>query len=58
MSEIKPEKETAAALIEEEQDWEAAKAFFESLKTKVPRPVSSSLNSSSLFFNIITFERI
>lgn len=29
---------------EDERDWEAAKAFFENLKTKKPRPVSNLLN--------------
>lgn len=63
MSEIKPEEETAAESNEEEQDWEAAKAFFESLKTKVPRPpkprnaVTIAVSSRTLF-NMVAERKI
>lgn len=40
MSEIKPNEAVAAAKPGDERDWAAAKAFFDNLKTKVPRPVS------------------
>lgn len=42
MSEIKPSDVVADAAQDagEEKDWAAAKAFFDSLKTKKPRPVS------------------
>lgn len=33
---------------EDERDWEAAKAFFENLKTKKPRPVRNVLKTSRL----------
>lgn len=42
MSEIKPDDVVAdgASDAGEEKDWAAAKAFFDNLKTKKPRPVS------------------
>ena len=42
MSEIKPADIVADSAIDpgEEKDWAAAKAFFDNLKTKTPRPVS------------------
>ncbi|XP_061602344.1 cytosolic 5'-nucleotidase 1A-like [Cololabis saira] len=56
MSEIKLEEAAAAETKgEEEQDWVAAKAFFDNLKTKVPRPpkpryaVTIAVSSRTLF---------
>lgn len=43
MSEIKPNDKTASK-DPAEQDWAAAKAFFDSLKSNKPRPVSVSLS--------------
>uniref|UniRef100_A0A096M0L3 5'-nucleotidase, cytosolic IB b n=3 Tax=Poecilia TaxID=8080 RepID=A0A096M0L3_POEFO len=63
MSEIKPEDKTATDKNEEEQDWEAAKAFFESLKTKAPRPpkpqnaVTIAVSSRTLF-NMVAERKI
>lgn len=45
MSEIKP-NDVPPEDSTEEQDWEAAKAFFENLKTQKPRPVRNLLNAS------------
>uniref|UniRef100_A0A8C7X9M7 5'-nucleotidase, cytosolic IB b n=1 Tax=Oryzias sinensis TaxID=183150 RepID=A0A8C7X9M7_9TELE len=59
MSEIKPEGPAAA----DEQDWAAAKAFFDSLKTKVPRPpkpqfaVTIAVSSRTLF-NMVAERKI
>lgn len=50
MSEIKPEETAAAKDNNEDQDWAAAKAVFDSLKTKVPRPVSRTCRSLQPFW--------
>uniref|UniRef100_A0A3P9MFQ2 5'-nucleotidase, cytosolic IB b n=1 Tax=Oryzias latipes TaxID=8090 RepID=A0A3P9MFQ2_ORYLA len=63
MSEIKPEGRAAVADSSEEQDWAAAKAFFDSLKTKVPRPpkpqfaVTIAVSSRTLF-NMVAERKI
>lgn len=46
MSEIKPDDVVVdgASDAGEEKDWAAAKAFFDNLKTKKPRPVSILVN--------------
>lgn len=53
MSEIKPKEKTATEDNEEEKDWEAAKAFFDNLKTKVPRPVSLLLIPNIMTFKVV-----
>ncbi|XP_005803201.1 cytosolic 5'-nucleotidase 1A-like [Xiphophorus maculatus] len=63
MSEIKPKEKTATKDNEEEKDWEAAKAFFDNLKTKVPRPpkpqyaVTIAVSSRTLF-NMVAERKI
>ncbi|XP_015260771.1 PREDICTED: cytosolic 5'-nucleotidase 1A-like [Cyprinodon variegatus] len=63
MSEIKPEDPATAELSAEEKDWAAAKAFFDSLKTKVPRPpkprnaVTIAVSSRTLF-NMVAERKI
>ncbi|KAM4521687.1 cytosolic 5'-nucleotidase 1A-like [Odontesthes bonariensis] len=55
MSEMKPNESAATADGAEDQDWAAAKVFFDSLKTKVPRPpkpqyaVTIAVSSRTLF---------
>lgn len=50
MSEMKPNESAAAAEDSaDEKDWAAAKAHYENLKSKIPRPVSSL----SLFFTLL-----
>ncbi|XP_013875440.1 cytosolic 5'-nucleotidase 1A [Austrofundulus limnaeus] len=55
MSEIKPNEAVPAEKSGDERDWAAAKAFFDNLKTKVPRPpkpqnaVTIAVSSRTLF---------
>ncbi|XP_034555867.1 cytosolic 5'-nucleotidase 1A-like [Notolabrus celidotus] len=55
MSEMKPSEATPAADSTEEKDWAAAKAFFDNLQTKKPRPpkpqyaVTIAVSSRTLF---------
>lgn len=44
MSDIRPE-DVPSEDSADEQDWEAAKAFFENLKTQKPRPVRTFLKT-------------
>lgn len=63
MSEIKPNEVALADDNGEENDWAAAKAFFDNLKTKVPRPpkpryaVTIAVSSRTLF-NMVAERKI
>ncbi|XP_047429286.1 cytosolic 5'-nucleotidase 1A [Mugil cephalus] len=63
MSEIKPNDAPSADANGEEQDWAAAKAFFDNLKTKKPRPpkpryaVTIAVSSRTLF-NMVAERKI
>ncbi|KAM4601379.1 cytosolic 5'-nucleotidase 1A-like [Polymixia lowei] len=63
MSEIKPNDSLASDDLQEENDWAAAKAFFDNLKTKTPRPpkpqyaVTVAVSSRTLF-NMVAERKI
>ncbi|KAK7907654.1 hypothetical protein WMY93_016266 [Mugilogobius chulae] len=61
MSDMKPSEVTAE--VEEEKEWEAAKAFFDNLKTKKPRPPKprnavTIAVSSRVLFNLVEERKI
>ncbi|XP_076874255.1 cytosolic 5'-nucleotidase 1A isoform X1 [Brachyhypopomus gauderio] len=63
MSDINPNETTSSGDTGEEKDWAAAKAFFDSLKTKKPRPPKPSnavtvAVSSRTLFNMVEERKI